>query len=101
MSSPGFPRDPVDDDPKASIGGPKTTADSSQRAKSQRDALVSLNNVVRKLILERNGIENEIVRQRAVLADQVARLSATDENIESLQKVWEDMAAGFGLQSKK
>jgi hypothetical protein len=62
---------------------------------------VTLNNVIRKLILERNDIENEIVRQRAVLADQVARLSTTDENIETLQKVWEDMAAGFGLQSKK
>jgi hypothetical protein len=62
---------------------------------------VTLNNVIRKLILERNDIENEIVRQRAVLADQVARLSTTDENIETLQKVWEDMAAGFGLQFKK
>ena len=101
MPSWGSHRDAVNNDPEATTGGPNPTSESSQRAHSQRDALVALNDVIRKLTLERNNIENEIIRQRAVLADQITRLSTTEENIRSLQKVWEDMATGFGLPSKK
>jgi hypothetical protein len=41
-----------------------------------------------------------IPAERGVLADQVARLSSTEENIQTFQ-VWENMATGFGLPSKK
>ncbi|KAJ5253878.1 hypothetical protein N7524_011058 [Penicillium chrysogenum] len=174
MSSQGLHCDGVNNGPKATTGGPNPTSESSkssQRARSQRDALVALNDVIRKLILEQNEIENEIIRQRVVqcesghndqgkqktclyqdrhlakvndrahctgslsitkttqgrvkvtgplripfdalfdraptipaergvLADQVARLSSTEENIQTFQ-VWENMATGFGLPSKK
>ncbi|CAI7565985.1 unnamed protein product [Penicillium viridicatum] len=95
MSSEGSSRDPVNNDPKATTSGPKPVEDYAQRLR-QRDALVVLNEVIRKLIMERRAIENDIIHQRAVLDDQIARLSATDENIQTLQTVWEDMAAGFG-----
>ncbi|KAJ6177801.1 hypothetical protein N7519_008262 [Penicillium mononematosum] len=94
-------RDAVNNDPKATTGGPNPTSESSQRARSQREALVALNDVIKNLILERNKIENEIMRQRAMLADQMARLSTNEENIQSLQEAWENMATGFGLPSKK
>ncbi|KAK4866015.1 hypothetical protein LT330_008755 [Penicillium expansum] len=101
MSLPEFSHDlvEVENDLKATTGRPRPVPDSTKRA--QRDALVALNDVIKKLILERTDVENEIIRQRAVLADQMARLSTTNENIQSLQKVWEDMAAGFGLPCKK
>ncbi|CAG8032184.1 unnamed protein product [Penicillium nalgiovense] len=101
MSSQRLHLDAVNNDPRATTGGPNPTSESSQRAHSQREALVVLNDVIRRMILERNKIETEILRQRAVLADQMVRLSTTEENIQSLQEVWENMATGFGLSSTK
>lgn len=100
MSSSGLPRGPVDDDPKATTGGPKPVPDSAQRIR-QRDALVALNEVINSLILEQSVIQNEIIRQRAILAHQTARLDTTEANIQALQHVWEDMAAAFGITAKK
>lgn len=100
MPSQGSSHDPVNKDTKATTSGPKPAEDHAQRV-HQRDALVALNEVIRKLIMERNVIENDITHQRAVLSDQITRLSAADENIQTLQKVWEDMAAGFGHPSHK
>lgn len=90
----------VNNDSKATTNGPKPVEDHDQRV-HQRDALLALNEVIRKLIMERSVIENDIIHQRAVLSEQMTRLSATDENIQTLQKVWEDMTAGFGNQSHK
>lgn len=100
MSSEGSSRDPVSNDPKDTTSGPKPVEDYAQRL-HQRDALVALNEVIRKLIMERRVIENDIIHQRAILNGQIARLSAADENIQTLQNVWEDMAAGFGHPSHK
>ncbi|KAJ5598684.1 hypothetical protein N7537_008768 [Penicillium hordei] len=100
MPSQGSSRDPVNNDSIATTSGPKPVKDYAQRI-HQRDALVALNEVIRNLIKERSVIENSIFHQRAVLNDQIARLSATDENIQTLQKVWDDMAAGFGHPSHK
>ncbi|CRL21611.1 unnamed protein product [Penicillium camemberti] len=71
----GSPRDPVNNDPKATTSGPEPAEDHAQR--------------------------NDIIYQRAFLSDQITRLSATDENIQTLQKAWEDMAAGFGHSAHK
>ncbi|KAJ5855074.1 hypothetical protein N7534_007617 [Penicillium rubens] len=169
MSSQGLHRDAVNNGPKAMTGGPNPTSESSessQRARSQQDALVALNDVIRKLILEQNEIENKMIRQRVAsrklayikidtwqrvndrahctgslsitkttqgrikvtgplripfdaLFDRAptipaerwvlretpwkshARLSTTEENIQTLQEVWENMATGFGLPPKK
>ncbi|KAJ5443102.1 hypothetical protein N7491_000940 [Penicillium cf. griseofulvum] len=95
MSSEGSSHDPVNNDRKATTSGPKPVEDYAQRV-HQRDTLVVLNEVIRNLILERPVIENDIIHQRPVLNNQIARLSAIDENIQTLQNVWEDMAAGFG-----
>ncbi|KAJ5933151.1 hypothetical protein N7516_007640 [Penicillium verrucosum] len=100
MSSEGSSRDPVTNDPKATTSGPKPIEGYAPLV-HQRDALVALNEVIRKLIMERSVIENDITHQRAVLNDQIARLSNTDESIQTLQNVWGDMAAGFGHPSHK
>lgn len=100
MRSQGSSHDPVNKDTKATTSGPNPAEDHTQRV-HQRDALVALTEVIRKLIMERNVIENDITHQRAVLSDQITRLSTADENIQTLQKVWEDMAAGFRHPSHK
>ncbi|KAJ5822542.1 hypothetical protein N7447_004882 [Penicillium robsamsonii] len=72
-----------------------------EETQHQRDALVALQKVIQKMILESSAIQGDIIRQRAALDGQVARLSSTAKTIQSLQSVWEDMAAGFGLELKK
>ncbi|KAJ5972994.1 uncharacterized protein N7479_002912 [Penicillium vulpinum] len=94
-------RDSVASDPKttAALGpvGPNT----SKRAEHRRDTLVALQQVIRNMSLQRSLAENDIILQRAVLDNQIARLSTLDNSIQELQNVWENMAAGFGLDSKK
>ncbi|KAJ6141876.1 hypothetical protein N7497_010975 [Penicillium chrysogenum] len=96
MSSQGLHRDAVNNGPKA-----------------MTDALVALNDVIRKLILEQNEIENKMIRQRVVQFesghnDQGKQKTCLYQdrhlataNIQTLQEVWENMATGFGLPPKK
>ncbi|KAJ5173627.1 uncharacterized protein N7500_001558 [Penicillium coprophilum] len=103
MSSQDLIRDSVANGPKATtVPGPADPSPSErERAQHQRDALVALQEVIQTMILERNVIENDLFYQRAALENQVARLSKADKNIQNLQSVWDNMAAGFGLGAKK
>ncbi|OQE04741.1 hypothetical protein PENVUL_c030G06408 [Penicillium vulpinum] len=101
MSSPEILRDLVAGESNATATPSSAIPDSSLQKKAQRDALVGLDEVIRTMILERTAIQNDIIQQRAVLDDQLARLSSADEHIQNLQTVWATMAAGFGFISKK
>ncbi|KXG50516.1 uncharacterized protein PGRI_070070 [Penicillium griseofulvum] len=102
MSSPKPSHDPVDNESRTMAGYLEPTVPhTSQQMQLQRDALVALDEVITKLIVERGAIEDEIIRQRAVLAYQLTRRSAIDDHIRNLQDVWNKMAAGFEITSNK
>lgn len=59
---------------------------------------MALYEVIRKLILERTDIENEIIRQHSVFAEQITCFFTAQRY---LQSILDKIAAGFGIASKK
>ncbi|KAJ5972996.1 uncharacterized protein N7479_002914 [Penicillium vulpinum] len=95
------PHESVANEATATAASESAIPDSSTRTGAQRDALAGLDEVIRKMILERSVVQTDIIQQRAVLNRQVAHLSSIDENIQNLQGVWANMATDFSLTSNK
>ncbi|OQE34831.1 hypothetical protein PENCOP_c015G01972 [Penicillium coprophilum] len=96
---------PITNKPGATAGPDTFDPDLSHRTKAQesglitiKDALVSLDKVIRELFFERCRIRAHIFKQRAVLDDQLDLLEETDLRIDNLQLIWDNMAAKLGLR---
>ncbi|KAJ5173628.1 uncharacterized protein N7500_001559 [Penicillium coprophilum] len=99
------PPDPATNEPGARAGFDAVDPDLFQRTETQesgfttiKNALVSLDKVIRELFLERCQIRAQIVQQRAVLDDQLDLLEETDLRIDNLQLIWDSMATKLGLR---